>query len=530
MSRNVYWSKLCPNLPDLLRSIFESLTGQNPLLYDPVQDKNYDKVHCLASYSNWLLIVDYCLHFHLLNVFTRETINLPSLESSLGDSPYRNDLFECFRELYGTKFLVTWDDFKFSKTAVLWINERNGDFVVAWAIEQFYIFSYKKIANDVTIYKMRIAIANSGEVMIFLSLNELNRKFCICELNLQVGRVGSLGDQLLIFGHGVTFRGPVKDRGIKSDSVCLLMMIICLVIICGEERSKVCVSSLNITNEYLNHKCFLNQGIYNSGSEYKDSLNILFRKVRTDDYARTGFMHLTKGPASDSVTVMFQCRGDSYGSKCRTCADTAVAGFRKRCPRNKGGIIWYDQCFLWVSAIGESMSIKTNYKNIFSMYNPNNVRGDAKLFAKRVVDFFSELTLKVKKNTEAGSIIILYAAGEKKLGKNTLYAMVQCVVKKTGVIIKPVRFEEVNPNYEVGDDEHRQNHQKQRPKKKTSRRQSKVKSKFVLLAEIDNRRFPSLRQNLQGGVISYQTQAANTRSHDEAATGIEEGQQVVTFC
>ncbi|WZY92550.1 hypothetical protein YC2023_064879 [Brassica napus] len=205
----------------------------------------------------------------------------------------------------------------------------------------------------VTIYKMRIAIANSGEVMIFLSLNELNRKFCICELNLQVGRVGSLGDQLLISGHGVTIRGPVKDRGIKSDSVCLLMMIICLIIICGEERSKVwinlpamksllleflvklaskeksqdpCVSSLNITNEYLNHKCFLNQGIYNSGSEYEDSLNILFRKVRTDDYARTGFMHLTKGPASDSVTVMFQCRGDSYGSKCRTCADTAVAG------------------------------------------------------------------------------------------------------------------------------------------------------------------------------------------------------------
>ncbi|CAF1821100.1 BnaC04g11310D [Brassica napus] len=182
--------------------------------------------------------------------------------------------------------------------AVLWINERNGDFVVAWAIKQFYIFSYKKITNDgdkgwsitctrcedmaykdnklyvytydhyinvldfsgncpketlegnhylnhpfpfvdTTIYKMMIAIANSGEVMIFLSLNELNRKFCICELNLQVGRVGSLGDQLLIFGHGVTIRGPVKDRGIKSDSICLLMMIICLVIICGEERSKV---------------------------------------------------------------------------------------------------------------------------------------------------------------------------------------------------------------------------------------------------------------------------------------------------
>ncbi|KAJ0229907.1 U3 ribonucleoprotein [Hirschfeldia incana] len=50
------------------------------------------------------------------------------------------------------------------------------------------------------------------------------------------------------------------------------------------------------------------------------------------------------------------------------------------------------------------------------------------------------------------------------------------VVKKTGVIIKPVKFEEVNPNDEV-DDEHPRNHQKQRPKKKIPKRQGKVKSK-----------------------------------------------------
>ncbi|KAL0770841.1 hypothetical protein Bca101_035992 [Brassica carinata] len=61
------------------------------------------------------------------------------------------------------------------------------------------------------------------------------------------------------------------------------------------------------------------------------------------------------------------------------------------------------------------------------MHNPNNVREDAKLFAKRVLDFFSELTLKVEKTTSDGFRIILYAAGEKKLGKNTLYAMVQCL-------------------------------------------------------------------------------------------------------
>ncbi|KAL0722227.1 hypothetical protein Bca4012_036826 [Brassica carinata] len=293
-SPNTNGIKICRYNLDHLRYAY--CRRQNSLLYDPIQDKIYHKnllgidlseVHCLASYSNWLLLVDPCLHFHLLNVFTRETINLPSLDSSLRDTPYRfirNDLFECFLELYGTKFLVTWDDFKFSKTAVLWINERNGDFIVAWAIKQFYIFSYKKMANDGdderwsitctqcedmaykdnklyvytydhyinvldfsgdypkdtlegnhylnhpfpfvdTIYKMRISIANSGEVLIALSLKEINRKFCICKLNLEVGeweRVDSLGDEMLIFGHGVTIRGPVKDRGIKCDSICFI--------------------------------------------------------------------------------------------------------------------------------------------------------------------------------------------------------------------------------------------------------------------------------------------------------------------
>ncbi|KAJ0265081.1 hypothetical protein HA466_0014380 [Hirschfeldia incana] len=48
------------------------------------------------------------------------------------------------------------------------------------------------------------------------------------------------------------------------------------------------------------------------------------------------------------------------------------------------------------------------------------------------------------------------------------------VVKKNGVIIKPVKFEEVNPNKEV-DDEHTRNRKKPRLKKKTSKRQSKAK-------------------------------------------------------
>lgn len=52
------------------------------------------------------------------------------------------------------------------------------------------------------------------------------------------------------------------------------------------------------------------------------------------------------------------------------------------------------------------------------------------------------------------------------------------VVKKAGVIIKPVKFEEANPNEKV-DDEHPRSNQKQKPKKgsKTGKGQSKLKSK-----------------------------------------------------
>lgn len=86
------------------------------------------------------------------------------------------------------------------------------------------------------------------------------------------------------------------------------------------------VSSLNLTNEYLNHKCLLNQGKYNSGSEYEDNLNRLFSKVSRDAYAMIGFIHTSIGTSTPNfLTITLQCRGDSTGSKCHTCADTAFA-------------------------------------------------------------------------------------------------------------------------------------------------------------------------------------------------------------
>lgn len=102
--------------------------------------------------------------------------------------------------------------------------------------------------------------------------------------------------------------------------------------------------------------------------------------------------------------------------------------FRKRCPRNRGGIIWYDQCFLDISNFNDPSLTprKLNYEDTFSMYNPNNVKGDRKLFNKKTSDFLKNLMLKADKPDEQRFDLVYYAAGVENIGTNKLYAMVQC--------------------------------------------------------------------------------------------------------
>ncbi|KFK31076.1 hypothetical protein AALP_AA6G065100 [Arabis alpina] len=81
--------------------------------------------------------------------------------------------------------------------------------------------SLKEVSSD---YKLR------RRFDIIVSLKGLGQKclLYVYKMNLESGkweRVDSLGGEMLIFGHGVTIRAPVKDISggrIKSDSVCFL--------------------------------------------------------------------------------------------------------------------------------------------------------------------------------------------------------------------------------------------------------------------------------------------------------------------
>ncbi|CAA0395929.1 unnamed protein product [Arabidopsis thaliana] len=184
------------------------------------------------------------------------------------------------------------------------------------------------------------------------------------------------------------------------------------------------VSSLNLTNAYLHHKCSNTQGKYKQGSAFEKNLNLVLSTITSIGNFRDGFRYTEEGEDPNNVFVMFQCRGDSYWSKCPPCVSTAVSGLRRRCPRNKGAIIWYDQCLLKISSVASFNKI--DYENDFYLSNPNNM-SDRGLFNKETSALLEKLAYKASdRNNLDGKQLVLYAAGEKRIGTKKVYAMVQC--------------------------------------------------------------------------------------------------------
>ncbi|EFH51477.1 predicted protein [Arabidopsis lyrata subsp. lyrata] len=185
------WSKLCP---DLLRKIIESLNSidyhraklvcsdwysvwktcvKRPLypwriiyydddsssLFDPRENKIYetkllglsDNSYYMASSGNWLLMVHSRLDFYIFNLLTCEKINLPSMESSIRGGKVRFEpSSDCRQGKWGhlvdhfCKTPVSKDILGYKRSVVLWINERAGDYFVAWIFKNQYMFTHKK--------------------------------------------------------------------------------------------------------------------------------------------------------------------------------------------------------------------------------------------------------------------------------------------------------------------------------------------------------------------------------------------------
>ncbi|XP_059440669.1 cysteine-rich repeat secretory protein 38-like [Corylus avellana] len=112
------------------------------------------------------------------------------------------------------------------------------------------------------------------------------------------------------------------------------------------------------------------------------------------------------------------CRGDLEAADCRTCLNEATAEIRKRCPYNKGAIIWYDHCLFKYN--NTDFLGKIDDQNKFYMWDERNV-SDPTIFNQKTRELLSLLA------KDASATPKLYAAGELELEKSKkLYGMAQC--------------------------------------------------------------------------------------------------------
>ncbi|KAG2306547.1 hypothetical protein Bca52824_026295 [Brassica carinata] len=177
---------------------------------------------------------------------------------------------------------------------------------------------------------------------------------------------------------------------------------------------------LNTTNAYLNHKCLVSNGKYKPGSEYAKQLKLTIKNFYSDSGNKEGYTLL----GGDGFSAILQCRGDSYGPKCRDCYATAVAALRRKCPSYKAMIIWYDQCL--VSFDTKYSTGQIDYDNNFCMSNAKKLGGDKFAFIRTWNTFMDNLTTlatRVDKDTKRSP---LYAVGETRFKGDMMYGMVQC--------------------------------------------------------------------------------------------------------
>ncbi|KAI3938579.1 hypothetical protein MKW98_016084 [Papaver atlanticum] len=167
----------------------------------------------------------------------------------------------------------------------------------------------------------------------------------------------------------------------------------------------------------LYHICF---GEQNYSSSYGTNLRALFSSFSVT-VPPTGFGLGSIGQAEDRVNGFALCRGDVEYHDCNTCLVMATSEIHKRCPYNKGGIIWYDNCAVKYS--DEKFLGKIDVTNKVYMWNLNNVT-DPNVFNKKTRDFITSVSEKaVVPSTK------LFAAGEVALGgysDEKLYGLVQC--------------------------------------------------------------------------------------------------------
>ncbi|XP_030546377.1 cysteine-rich repeat secretory protein 38-like [Rhodamnia argentea] len=181
--------------------------------------------------------------------------------------------------------------------------------------------------------------------------------------------------------------------------------------------------STSFGDDPLNDICF-GKDNYTSGSPYKANLDSLLSAL-VSKVPPSGFATGSSGKWRNQAYGLALCRGDVSSSDCKSCVSDARPELLQRCPRQKGAIIWYDNCLLKYSDV--SFFGKIDNSNKFNMVNVEDVDMDFMEFYMKIKELLNSLTGKAVAGPKK------YAYGELELGEEkTLYGLVQCTRDLSG--------------------------------------------------------------------------------------------------
>jgi hypothetical protein len=163
-----------------------------------------------------------------------------------------------------------------------------------------------------------------------------------------------------------------------------------------------------------------NSSFFTPNSSYQANLNLLLSALSSNATRPNGFYTTKVGQAPPDVVIgRLLCRADLTPDLCKNCISTAMVDIRNRCPTDKVGLIWYDECTLQYS--NESylndqvpfQNLPTSTQNVLELdrFNPL-LSNTMKSLATKAANSQSD-----KK---------FWAAEVNFTGSQTLYCMVQC--------------------------------------------------------------------------------------------------------
>ncbi|XP_048617885.1 probable F-box protein At4g22165 [Brassica napus] len=143
--KQIPWLILLPDEDDKINNHWCKLfnPGEKDKLYKiRDEDVEFANSYCLATYGNWLFMVDYWYNLYLLNIFTHERIDLPPVESQLGTTKLERTLKGWFCISNGHRKRNHKDIIIVSP--VFWIDEHTKEYLVLWGFGEWCVAYSKK--------------------------------------------------------------------------------------------------------------------------------------------------------------------------------------------------------------------------------------------------------------------------------------------------------------------------------------------------------------------------------------------------